>query len=356
MGAKDSAKKVFFTLLEGHRRRKYFKVIKKQYEEIDEKIPVLTDAQKKSIKQYWAKYGYDVPLDWHRFLYNRTGKEIVEFVPEQTFHQEIMPYMNDPKFVNIWSDKCYLDFFVNRVGTVQTVLRNVNGRYIDKDFNLISLEDAENMLNKQYESLVVKPSTETSTGKGVQLLKAPFDLKSLDQSYKRNFVFQIPLKQHEAFGKFNKSSVNTIRVNSVIMGTEIHIMSAFIKVGQAGKFADNSGHDRFFIGIKNDGTFADYAINHDMKRFSELPSGYDFRNQPVLFYDKICETVKTAHACIPHFGFAFWDIAIKEDGTPVIIEVNLRHPNAIIAQATGRPFLGEYTESVLKLVNKRKKL
>ncbi len=148
--------------------------------------------------------------------------------------------------------------------------------------------------------------------------------------------------------KLNASSVNTIRVNSVLFETEAHVMSAFVKVGQAGEFADNHGNDRFFIGLHLDGTFCDFAINHDLQKFQSIPSGYDFAGKSVPSFDKVCIAVEEAHRKLAHFGFAFWDVCVDENGEPIIVEVNLRYPDTLIPQACGiGGFLGDYTEEVL---------
>lgn len=320
-----------------------------------DEIPELTQKQTDDIRSYWNRYGIEVPcLEWHKFFYARTGCERPDFVAKTTFNYDIKPYLSDLRFAPTWSDKSYLDYFIKNVNTPVNIVRNVNGNLLDLDFNYISQQEAESKMN-QYDALVIKPTVFTNTGKGVRLLKPPFQIDKLINEYKRDFVIQLPLRQHAEMAKLNESSVNTIRFNTVLLDGKANVMSCFVKVGQTGQFADNNGKKRYFIGINSDdGTMKDYAINHDMVRFSTIPSGFDFANKAIPSYEKACEMVCRAHKQLAHFGLAFWDVCIREDGEPCIVEVNLTAPDSAIAQAAAGPFFGKYAEQVMEYVVKRR--
>lgn len=317
-------------------------------------VPELTAAEKQEIEEFWKPYLSKVPTVWHKLFYAKTGTKRPDFVAKKVFNHDIRPAMNDPKLAGCWSDKAYLDYFVTSIKTPECVVRNVSGRFLDKDFRLISQAEAQEIMN-QYDALVIKPTMFTHTGMGVSLLKAPFKIDEIIRNYKKNYVIQLPIRQHSDMAKLNASSVNTIRMNSVLFDTESHIMSAFVKVGQSGQFADNSGSDRYFIGIDVEtGCFRDYAINHDLQVFRSLPSGFAFGGQAVPNFKKVAEEICRAHKCLPHFGFAFWDVCVDENGDPVVVEVNLRSPEPTIAQCTGEPFLGKYTKQILEYIKGRK--
>ena len=352
MSVLSSIKRIALKVYGDYRRKKYNKeklaYIDNKIKQYPDTIPELTETEKKEITSFWNKYGFSFPLDWHRFYYGSTGVKDYRYIPETVFHKEVKCFFNGETESLIWGDKSYMDFFLRGSKTVRSVVRNVDGRFLDENFQLVDIAQAQAIMEK-YASLVIKPSTNTDTGKGVRLLHRPYNLNKLHKLYKRNYVIQIPLQQHPGMAKLNASSVNTIRVNSVLLETEAHVMSAFVKVGQAGEFADNHGHDRFFIGIHKDGTFCDFAINHDLKKFPSIPSGYDFAGNKVPAFDKVCAAVEEAHKKLAHFGLAFWDVCVDENEEPVIVEVNLRYPDTVIAQACGiGGFLGDYTEEILK--------
>ena len=342
-----------FSLYRGNRKKKsQIRFINGIVDKHSGELPELTASQIADIRAFWGKYGFDdVPLQWHRFYYGKTGQIRPEFIPGTFFYQTIKPAMNDVSCGAAWSDKSYLDYFLRDIPTAKCVLRNVSGRWLDEAFCLIDAKKAEEILSR-YEELVVKPSVDTNTGKGVVLLHRPFSLEAITASHHRDFVIQLPLKQHADMAKLNASSVNTIRINSVLLADRACAMSAFVKVGQAGEFADNHGHDRFFIGVREDGCYADYAIDHDFNKYSTIPSGFGFAGQPVPSFDKVCRTVERAHEKIAHFGFAFWDVCVDADGEPVIVEMNLKNPDSMVPQVCSGPFFGKYTEKVLEYIGR----
>ena len=333
------------------KRQRLIRFINNKIEKDKAELPELTASQIDEIRAYWGKFGFsDVPLQWHRFYYGKTGQIRPDFIPATLFYQTIKPAMNDVAFGAVWSDKAYLDYFLRGIPTVDCVLRNVSGRWLDADFRLVGRAQAEEILS-HYDRLVVKPAIDTNTGKGVVLLDKPFSLEKILQSHRRDFVIQTPLKQHPVMAKLNESSVNTIRINSVLFEDKASVMSAFIKVGQTGQFADNSGHDRFFIGIREDGTFADYAVNHDFKIFTAIPSGFQFAGESVPSFEKACRTAELAHQQLAHFGFVFFDVCINENGEPVIVEANLKNPDSMLPQVCSGPFFGKYTEKVMDYIS-----
>ncbi len=352
--AKQIVKNAVKRYKEARRRRSELKRIRKSINSCGIPIPPLTEEEKNEIAGYWNKYGLSFPLDWHRFYYGTTGIKDVRYIPEPVFQIDVKPYFNNRGAGLIWGDKSYTDLFVRGVPVVRSVVRNVSGHFLDEKFQLISFEQAAAAADR-YDRLVVKPTLHTDTGKGVKLLEAPYDLKAIDLEYKKNYVLQIPLVQHEEMALLNASSINTIRINSVLLDDKAHVMSAFVKVGQAGEFADNAGHDRYFIGITAEGRFCDYAIDHDLRKYQEIPSGFRFAGKEVPSFRKACRTAEKAHECLPHFGFVFWDVAIDQEGEPVIVEANLRYPDTVIPQTSGAgALLGDYTEEILNKYLKEK--
>ncbi len=248
---------------------------------------------------------------------------------------------------------------MTRVSVIATVYNTE--RYLDQflesirhqTFQLIDRKTANRIMN-EYEALVLKPTMLTDTGKNVVLQSGPFDISVIINRYGKNFVVQIPLKQHPDMALLNESSVNTVRIDTVLFDTEAHALSGFVKVGRPGDFTDNGGgeQDRVFIGIHN-GHFQDFAIDHDCNRFYSIPSGYEYAGKKVPFYEDMCRAVEQAHKAVPHFGLAFWDISVDMNGEPTIIEMNLRYPDSYIPQVASGPFFAEYTDDVLRYIQRR---
>ena len=214
----------------------------------EEQVPQLTEDQISAVRALWGKYGYSFSMHWHRLYTAKTGVFDPAFVPEYVFLYQIRTAMNDMTFATAWSDKAYLDRIISDVKTPTCVVRNINGTFLDEQYRIVQPDEVIRIMDA-HEKLVVKPSILTDTGKGVQLLQRPYDLDRLRAQYQRDYVIQIPLEQHSEMSRLNATSVNTMRFNTVLLDSQAYVMSAFVKVGQTGAFTDNTGHDRFFIGI-----------------------------------------------------------------------------------------------------------
>lgn len=347
-----AGKKCMESYRENQTSQKFERRIREHLEKTtDTKIPKLTAAQKRDAEMYWKSHGITLSsTDWHRFYYAKTGVEDPRFVPDDVFHRIIRPKLNDKRLAAAWSDKAYTDWVVRGVKTVRSVVRCVEGRLLNEQFELIDEKRANYIMN-EYEALVLKPTMFTDTGKNVVLAHAPFAIDEIIAQYGRFFVAQLPLKQHPDMALLNESSVNTVRIDTVLLEHEAHVLSGFVKVGRPGDFTDNGGgeKDRVFIGIVNE-RFQNYALDHDCNKFRIIPSGYDYAGKRVPFFEEMCKTVEKAHTAIAHFGMAFWDVSVDCNGEPTIVEMNLRYPDSYIPQVASGPFFGDYTEDVLKFV------
>ena len=311
--------------------------------------PELTSSQKRDIRSFWKKnLGVDIPLSWHRLYYGQTGIEDPAFVPPAVYEYDIRPCLNPPNFAIVLQNKVYLERLIPDAPTVRSVIRNTNCRFLDEGFNIITREEARKTVEK-YEALVVKPALFSNKGAGVKLLTAPIDLDEVDREYVCNYVLQPPLTQHGVLSGLNPSSVNTLRVVSILTKGLPHVASAYLKVGSPGEFADNFGENRFFIGVDEKGIMSDHAVDQHLNKVYSLPSGYDFAGKEIPGYDKICSVAAKAHENMSFFGLIAFDICVDEGGEAVIVEANIKQPG-IKGQFAAGPYFGKYTEQLLKYV------
>lgn len=314
----------------------------------------LTEAEKREIDEFWGKYDLqDISYDAHKVLYNKTKLHDPKFVSEYVFYNKIKPYFNDSKFAVAWSDKNYLDYFLRGIDTVTSIVRNVDGRFLDNEFNLITESEAKKIINN-FEKIVVKPTILTSVGAGVELYTNPFDLEKIDREYKKNYVIQLPLKQHAELTKLNASTTNTIRINTIMFDTKAKVVNGLVKIGEAGQFADNRGTNRYFLGFDENGITKDYCVDRNLNIFYKIPNGFDFAGFQIPHLDRIYKLAEDAHTKLAHFGMVFWDIVLKEDGIPVILEANLRGPDLMFGQVASGPFFGKHLEEFLEYYLERK--
>ena len=154
--------------------------------------------------------------------------------------------------------------------------------------------------------------------------------------------------------KLNDSSVNTIRILTYRSEMEILVLYTAIRIGRSGESIDNESSGGISANIYSDGKIAKYAISKpEDGQLETTDNGTVLEGYEVPSYDKAVKLVQEQHFQLPFFDIVAWDIAIREDGEPVIIEWNV-FPG--LSQSACGPALGQYTERIItELKEKGKK-
>ena len=161
----------------------------------------------------------------------------------------------------------------------------------------------------------------------------------------RNLVQKVII-QHAGMSALNPSSINTIRVVTYRSGMEIKAVYTVVRIGRSGMNIDNESAGGISAIIHKDGTIGKYAYGTpgvDKVEFTD--SGVRLEGYKVPSFDKAIELVKFSHMQLPYFNLIGWDIAIEEDGSPIMIELNL---NPDLSQSANGPAFGAFTELILK--------
>ncbi|PWH83747.1 hypothetical protein DIS18_04115 [Algibacter marinivivus] len=193
---------------------------------------------------------------------------------------------------------------------------------------IIFIENVFNELN--IEELFFRPPLGYA-GKGCFKLTKKNLEKELEAYYltilNGHFVHTEVVKQHSEINKIHSSSVNTLRLITLITSTNsIEIISAFMRFGVGKSVVDNSSSGGFFVGINlEDGTLkktGHYLLEFGGKEISKHPdSSFKLAGFKIPFYKEACEIVISATKVIPD-RLIGWDVAITNEG-PLIIEANL---------------------------------
>ncbi len=318
----------------------------------------LTSVQEKEIKQYWHDLlGIDIPLDWHRYFYKRTGLYSVKYIPTSLYYTHIIGRVNQMQFERAYSDKNLTELLLKGIRQPETIVKNMNGHFYLQG-NSVSKEEALEGC-KNLEDVIIKPSL-MSHGDGVTKFscrdgKTSVNGKSIGQlfnDYNTNFIVQKVVHQHEIMNKLNPSSVNTIRILTYRSDMEVIVLYAVIRIGRMGWDIDNETAGGISTKINADGTLCKYAYGapgNDM--IEKTDSGIVLEGYCIPSFDKAVKTVKKLHLQLPHFDLIGWDICIDTDGEPVLIEWNV-WPE--LSQSANGPAFGNYTEKVLKEIWDRK--
>lgn len=267
--------------------------------------------------------------------------------------------LNPEEYQAYYSDKNSFDKLLPAGVLPKTIIRVIDGLMMDADYNSIEgLTDSElQAYTAPYKRIVIKPTVETSSGKGVRLInlndKADGTL-TIDMIRKagRNIIVQEALTQSDFMAQFNPTSVNTIRIatyKSPYTG-QVHILSAVIRMGAPGAVVDNMHQNGHMIRIdEKTGKLAEQCFNADGTA-SKKHGDIDFSKQSFTVPDwaAIIDFAKSTAGKLPHMKLLQLDIAIDSENNPRLLEFNTDGFSMWIAQFTGTPALREHTGEIRK--------
>jgi len=225
--------------------------------------------------------------------------------------------------VTLLNNKDFYHILDNKIEFNKTFSKYLGRKWLD--MQAATTEDFKAFL-QGLDIIISKPSEE-ACGRGVEKLnvadypsaEALFEhLKSINSGLVEEFVVQ-----HEAVAKLYPLSVNTYRIVTVLTDGVPHIVYAFIRIGNGGRFVDNINAGGMAAPINIETGVIEYpAFDKDSIYYETHP----YTNCPIKGYqlpqwEKAVETVLSAATVVPEVGYVGWDIAATKDGV-VMIEGN----------------------------------
>ncbi|MGI6624775.1 MAG: sugar-transfer associated ATP-grasp domain-containing protein [Limnochordia bacterium] len=347
---RQRARNFYIRFKEGYLQNKHHKRFRAKKKHLDP--PFLLDSeQKRQIQAFYQDCGLRIKdYIFHQYYYAKTGVCNPAFIPDGLFHAFIVPHFNNLTLAQAWRDKNYFDLVFRSVRMPETLIRNINGTFLDKDYNIVSEREAGAILERERE-FVIKPSMGTGGGRDVMKYTSGTDTHSVLVHHKKNFIAQRVIKQNRVLAGINDSSVNTIRITSLFLKSKVYCLAPFLRVGSEGHFADNTGVDRVLIGVDEQGILQSHGYNLREERVTRHPNGNSFAGIVIPNYDEIIGIINSLHPMLAHFGLIYWDFALDSDANPILIELNLVTPNITILQLIHGPMFGEMTSTVLREVS-----
>lgn len=331
--------------------KKYEIKITKNFKDLEHHLR-LTKAQKKEVQDFYVSMiGRKIPLYCHEYFYSRTGVFTKEYVPNNLYHCELVPKANIKSYGSVLGDKNFCDLIFPGENIVHSILKNMNGYYYYEG-NPVSEEEAVSLCG-DLQKVVIKPSRE-SKGKGVQVFSAQNGITDLDgktiaqlfKEYKKNFLIQPWVRQHEKMAALNPTSVNTMRILSYRSGMEVLIIYSVVRIGRSGAIIDNQCAGGISTTINNYGQLGKEAFGgYSTDGIFKTDTGILLDGYQLPSYDKAIEMVKRLHLKLPFFNIVGWDVAIQEDGEPLLVEFNT---NPGLSQSAFRSGMGKYTERIIR--------
>lgn len=341
----------------------FMKIRKRNYErgylnDIRGKIAALSNPQELSKEQekeisnyYTGLIGKDVPHEWHRYFFARTGSFAKEYIPTGFYRTELFGKINNDPFRAAYGDKNLAEVLFPNAPHPKTFLRNINGYYY-VDGKPVSEETAIERC-KNLGHVIIKPSLECR-GKGVQRVAfsdGKIDgthqtISELFGSYSRDFLVQEVIKQHDIMAALNPSSINTIRIVTYRSGMDVVVLYSVIRIGRKGAVIDNECAGGISTYIDENGRLGRFAYGAPGEdRIEKSDTGVVLSGYVIPSFKEVIELVTGLHYSLPFFNIVGWDIAIGEAGNPILVEWNTC-PD--FSQSAFGPAFGKYTERIIK--------
>lgn len=312
----------------------------------------LTREQKKEVQDFYkSMIGRKVSLHCHEYFYSRTGHFTKDYVPANFYHCELVPRANIHSAGGVLGDKNMCDFLFPGENVVHSILKNMNGYYYYEG-RPVSEEEAV-ALCQNMEKVIIKPAKE-SKGTGVQMFNSKNGVTDVNgktvaqlfKEYKKDFLVQNWVRQHKDMAALNPSSLNTLRILSYHSGMEVLIIYSVIRIGRSGQVIDNQCAGGISTTISEDGRLGKYAFGgYSEDDILKTDTGVLLEGYQIPSFDKAIEMVKRLHLKLPYFNLVGWDVAIQEDGEPVLIEFNT---NPGLSQSAFKSGMGKYTERIIR--------
>lgn len=337
----------------------------------------LTNEQKEDIKKFWEGIGYIHPelFDEGFFeVYNATETDkskLKYYIPDSFFYAFVDFYFANPVRSSAVDDKNLYDLMFSDIKRPETIARKIDGHFMSADYKPMTYNDVVDRCSEE-DCFVIKKAISSFGGHGVKFFDSKeLSIEELNSAlYERNtddyrgsnpysqYVIQKCVKQHEVLSKINSSSVNTVRVMTLVRNGKVKVLSSVLRLGIDGSRVDNCSSGGIVVGIKDDGTLKGVAYDGKGTRYHEHPQSGAFEGIEVPSFEKIIEVAKAqAYKLSGISRMISWDFAVDESGEPVLIEMNINYGELDFHQFCNGPIFGEDTKEIIKeVVEKSKEL
>jgi len=283
-------------------------------------------------------------------------------VPEDVGRSFIEGKLNLSKYLYAYQDKNLFPEIVGKSNTPRTIVCRINdGALLDSNYNLADKELSFYVGNAK--ELILKPSVDSCSGRGIVKFQKDRNLfKAVDSeivlnkeflyNYNSDFVLQEAVSQHAFMSKLCPTSVNTIRLALYrsVKSNETIVTAGIIRIGRDGAFVDNAHAGGMFVGVSvESGTLGKYVVDQYGNKTNKW-NNIDYSSELLVvpFWKKVIEFAKYVGTRVHHHRLLALDIALDEQGRPILIEYNLDGFSYWLFMYTNQEVFGKYTDEVIE--------
>ena len=318
----------------------------------------LTEEQLARVETFWK--GRHVDPRWLQY-FNWTNRGSLPFderyVPCDVQYCCVYDHYTLTADSGALDDKNMYDLYFPDVAKPRTIVRRMGGVLLDDRYRPVSLEDAVGKCMAEGR-VVSKPTVGSCGGKGVLFWEKTDGENALRELLTEGdeFIVQEHFRQHKALSDVHPSSVNTIRIMTFYDKGEVRVLQSILRMGAGGSRVDNACAGGLFCGINDDGTLKKHACYMYGGVTDVHPQGLRFEGYKIPYYEDCKQVVcRLAYRFARVSKMINWDMSVAEDGTPVLIELNLTYGGVEVLQAVNGPLFGDQTKEVMEAVFKRKR-
>ncbi len=254
-------------------------------------------------------------MEYNLFHFVNKAKKDRDTYVTFDYSQYLFHTLNEKDYVDLFNDKLKFNELFKE--------------FLGRDFLNItesSFEDFEAFC-KGKEVFFCKPA-DSCSGKGIYKnihLDENSDLKEIYAYLKENRLFvEGSIVQHPEMRKLNESSINTVRVTTLLDGNdEPHVMYALQRMGIEGMSVDNVGSGGIYTVLSEEGKISHPCwSDKTIQTYTEHPTSHmPLIGFKVPYFKEALELCKKAAQKEKHVRYVGWDIAISDKG-PLIVEGN----------------------------------
>lgn len=333
------------------------------------------NGQIEDYKKKWSQLSKFVMKKYYKVYSELSGKEDINYVPENIFYTHIEPILNEKRIWQAYVDKNMYDSypFCDSDLFPDVVLRNIHGAFYDSDYKPVNIRNEktfQNILeNYKNKKILIKPSIFSHGGRKIKLFRKEEDsvyrnkdgnvlnLAWLDEYYSKNYVLQEYIEQHPFYNRFNPSSINTVRVVTYrsVSTEKIAILHTVMRVGGRDNIVDNASAGGMGCGIDSSGILNDFALDYEYNKQYSTPSGVKFKNVGKMYrIDEMKEIAKKIARNLYYQRIVCTDFCVDKDDNIRIIEINNNDTEINGMQMNNGAFFGEYTDEVIEYCKSKK--
>ena len=177
--------------------------------------------------------------------------------------------------------------------------------------------------------------------------------------YGDDWIIQEAVQQHPFMGQLCSSAVNTVRINAYrsYKDEQVYIVSAAMRIGREGKVVDNGHAGGGLVGINIKSGELGNIVTDEQGNRTHVFNGLDYTKGHYVIPNwegikAFCKEVAQHNA---HCRLLSMDVALREDGSPLLIEWNVA-PYSFsywIPMFTGTVPFGDKTEEIVEYCMKK---